>query len=66
MRYLLDGMYDRSAKHGPITGSGPNFKSAMRMFNERQANLNSTGTWRKGTGVDQGKFVDPDWYVVSW
>lgn len=66
MQKVMMGMWDRAAQHGPVTGSGPGFDEAMRKFKARQAKFKERGKWRKSTGVDEGTFIDPDWYVVDW
>lgn len=69
MRYIMSGMFDRYAQHGPITGSGPNFKKAMAMFKRRQKNLSKRGIWDKGPAsykTNDGKQRDPYWYIINY
>lgn len=69
VRYIMDGMYDRTEPHGPITGTGPNFNKAMSMFNARQDRLARRGKWRKAPAkwkTDDGTFIDPEWYIINY
>ena len=68
MRYIMLGMYDTQAKHGPITGSGPGFDEAMAKFKRRQKEYKKVGTWRAVDAQwthNDGSFIDPDWYIVN-
>ena len=67
-RYIMMGLYDTAAEHGPITGSGPGFDRAMRLFKERQSKYRKVGKWRAVDAswtVDDGTYIDPDWYIVE-
>jgi hypothetical protein len=69
MRYSMMGMWDNRAEHGPITGTGPNFAKAMRMFNKRVAREGEVGVWRKAPAQwkkNKGTKIDPDWYVIQY
>jgi hypothetical protein len=68
MRYIYDGMYDRAAKPGPITGNGPEFKRAMRLFLARQRELGKVGRWRKAPAQwkqNEGHYIDSDWWIYE-
>ena len=68
-RYIMSGMYDCAAKHGPITGSGPGFDRAMRLFKARQDKVSRVGKWRKAPAKwkhNDGNHIDPEWYLVNW
>jgi hypothetical protein len=69
MRYIMMGLYDTMAEHGPITGSGPGFDRAMYLFNIRQKRREQIGKWRAGTNyvryTSEGTYTDPDWYIVG-
>ena len=65
----LDGLWDRMAQHGPITGSGPNFDKAMAAFKQRQAEAGKVGTWRRAPASwkkNHGTFIDRDWDLVDY
>jgi hypothetical protein len=66
MRKIMDGCYDRGHEVAEPTGSGPGFEEAMRKYKARQAKATERGKWRKSDGVDEGTFIDPDWYIVNW
>lgn len=67
-RRIMMGMFDRSAQHGTISGSGPGFERAMRKFERRQRAASKNGVWRcapaKWKSAD-GTYVDPDWFLVE-
>ena len=69
MRRVEDGLFDRAARHGPITGSGPNFESAMRQFQARQDALARVGIWRCADNrrmyTSDGYYIDRDWEVID-
>lgn len=69
MRRQLDGLWDRMATDGPITGSGPGFERAMRLFRNRQKQLGLPGRWRKGPSKfkkNNGTYIDRDWDFVDY
>lgn len=69
MRKVMLGLYDRAHEIGEVTGSGPGFDAAMVKYKARQAKVAARGTWRKNAGSyynNDGKFIDPDWYIVNW
>lgn len=69
MRYSHMGLWDRTAKHGEITGSGVNFESAMRKFKKRQLTESQPGKWRKAPAKwkkNNGSKIDPEWYIIDY
>jgi hypothetical protein len=65
---MYDGMYDKLAKHGPITGSGPGFAASVAAFNKRMERVSKVGRWRKAPCKwkrDDGTFIDPEYYIVD-
>lgn len=69
MRYSYCGLYDNSATHGEITGSGAGFDEAMHKFAKRQENERTTGIWRKAPSKwkkDKGTRIDPEWCIINY
>ena len=65
----MNGFFDNAALHGEITGSGPNFQQAKDSFLSRQKSMAEVGTWRMGPckwKVNQGRHIDPDYYIVNY
>jgi len=65
----MDGMYDTTEPHGPITGTGPGHEEAMALFKARQDRAAHRGTWRKAPTTwktNDGSHIDPDWYIVNY
>ncbi len=67
--YIMDGLFNRAEEHGPITGSGPNFKKAMAKFKERQRQQGKIGQWGQGSNkrdnVSDGRLYDCRWRVLN-
>lgn len=69
MRRIMLGLVDRAALPGPITGSGPGFARAMRLFKARQERASRPGQWRKAPCTwkkRDGDFIDPEWCIVNY
>jgi len=69
MRYDIGGFFDKCAKNGEPTGSGPGFDAAAKRFNERRRMVGLRGKWRRAPAkykTDCGTYIDPDWYIVNW
>lgn len=68
MRYTHDGFFDKLAKHGEISGSGPGWESAASAFRHRTRRLQLRGVWRKAPAswkTNDGTYIDPDYYIVD-
>lgn len=65
-RRYFSGFYDRAAKHGAITGSGPNFEAAMSAFEERMRQRGLPGIWRNGQYPNNGTQRDVPYYINEW
>ena len=69
MRYSFDGFFDKCAKHGEPTGRGPSWDTVLAAYKDRQRHLHGVGTWRAvdaGWTVNNGTYIDPDYYIVDW
>lgn len=70
MRYSFDGFYDKCAKHGEPTGSGPTWDTVLAAYKDRQLRLQTVGTWRTSRSSFRvskpGGYIDPDYYIVDW
>lgn len=66
----LNGFWDKTQEMGgPITGSGPGFARAKRLYKARLAKQKEVGTWRKGPcewKKNNGTYIDPDYYLVNY
>jgi len=64
------GMWDRAAPLSPVTGSGPDFFSAMLKYQARQERVAKRGMWRKNGNTawkkHDGTHIDPDWYIIDY
>ena len=65
-RRYFNGFYDRAARHGKITGSGPNFDAAMAAFEERMKQRGLPGVWRNGQYPNNGTQRDVPFYINNW
>lgn len=65
-RRFYSGFYDRGAGHGPITGSGPGFATAMSAFEERERQRGLPGVWRNSDRPSHGTQRDIDYAVMEW
>ncbi len=65
-RRFYSGFYDRSAQHGVITGSGPNFDSAMEAHKDRQKQAGLPGVWRNTPRPARGTRRDIDYKIMEW
>lgn len=67
MRKAEDGLWDRGASHGEITGSGPGFEDAMRKFRARQERASQIGSWRHNEqNTSEGSYIDRDWDIIDY
>lgn len=69
LRRVEDGLWDRGASHGEITGSGPGFDEAMRKFRKRQEEAGKVGRWRhekSAEKINDGTYIDRDWDIIDY
>ena len=73
MRYSYDGMFDRAACGGPVTGSGPGWDTALAKYTKRAIDRGQRGKWNSGISktrktwkTNKGQATDPNWCIINW